>query len=50
MHGAKGGAKPGPLHPNFLHGERSNESTTVRALIGTLLREGREARQMLTDD
>jgi len=50
MHGAGSGAKPGPLHPNYLHGERSNESATVRALISTLLREGREARQMLTGD
>ena len=50
MHGAGGGAKPGPLHPSYQHGERSKEAASVRALISTLLREGREARQMLTDD
>jgi len=49
MHGARGGANPGKDHPNYRHGERSQEAATVRALVTALLRESREANQGLND-
>ena len=50
MHGAGGGAKPGKAHPNYRHGERSQESATFRALVNALAREAREINQGLADD
>ena len=43
MHGAGGGAKPGNLHPNYRHGERSREAAELRKLVNAL---GREARKL----
>jgi len=50
MHGAGGGANPGKAHPNYLHGERSQASATLRARVNALARESREASQRLADD
>lgn len=36
MHGARGGAKPGMKHPNYQHGERSYEASTLRSAINFL--------------
>lgn len=41
MHGARGGAKPGKGHPNWKHGERSQEAVALRGLINRLMREAR---------
>lgn len=46
MHGARGGARPGQAHPNYRHGERSEEATFLRKYINAL---GRDAKQ-LDDD
>jgi len=43
MHGARGGAKPGKAHPNYVHGARSGEAFAVRKLANAL---GREARKL----
>jgi hypothetical protein len=37
MHGAHGGAKAGAVHPNWKHGERSNEAVSLRATIAALV-------------
>lgn len=42
MHGAGGGARPGPANPNWKHGGRSREAVTMRMLANTLRREARE--------
>lgn len=47
MHGAQGGAKPGPLHPNWRHGARSGEAEALRRMISALGRESREIMQEL---
>lgn len=39
LHDAGGGQRPGPPHPNYLHGERSREAVALRALVGRLVRE-----------
>ena len=43
MHGARGGSSPGKAHPNYQHGERSHEATSLRAHINAL---GRELRKL----
>ncbi len=43
MHGARGGGKPGKAHPNWKHGERSQEAVALRGLINRLTREVRNA-------
>ena len=43
MHGARGGARPGPANPNWTHGGRSAGAVALRKLANAL---GREARQM----
>ncbi|WP_353428896.1 hypothetical protein [Paracoccus denitrificans] len=47
MHGARSGAKPGPDHPNFRHGQRTKEAMALRAQVMALVRESREVEQML---
>lgn len=42
VHGAGGGQKPGPAHPNWRHGERSHEATVLRAEVNWLVRESRD--------
>lgn len=42
MHGARGGAKPGCEHPNFIHGERCQDAVSLRALSNALVREARD--------
>ena len=42
MHGARGGAKAGALHPNWKHGGRSAEAVEIRKLVNALGRESRE--------
>lgn len=37
MHGARGGARPGNAHPNYQHGERSDEATARRRYINALV-------------
>lgn len=37
MHGARGGARPGNTHPNYQHGERSDEATARRRYINALV-------------
>lgn len=43
MHGARGGAKPGKAHPNYKHGERSQEAIELRGLVNLLAREARKS-------
>jgi hypothetical protein len=50
MHGAKGGAKPGAGHPNWVHGERSQQAVKLRALLNEIAREGRAVIQELAGD
>jgi len=42
MHGAGGGARPGPENPNWRHGGRSGETVSLRKMANAL---GREARK-----
>ena len=42
VHGAYGGAPPGPAHQNWRHGERSREAVELRALVNKLVRESRD--------
>ena len=49
VHGAYGGASPGPAHPNYRHGGRAKEATALRAMVAELARESRELAQRLTD-
>ena len=37
MHGAGGGASPGPIHPNYSHGLRTLEMQRVKTLVSTLV-------------
>lgn len=39
MHGAGGGARPGPANPNWKHGGRSAETMALRKLANMLRRE-----------
>jgi hypothetical protein len=50
MHGARGGARPGPDHPNWKHGGRSSEATAVRKLLNDLSREAQKLRDIITSD
>jgi hypothetical protein len=49
MHGARGGAKPNKAHPNYQHGERSQEAAAIRALIAKLTRDARKAQTALSN-
>ena len=49
MHGARGGAKPGTAHPNYRHGERSQEATALRAALSELIGEARKLSQQFED-
>lgn len=42
MHGARGGAPSGKAHPNWRHGGRSREVTTLRLLSNLLASWGRK--------
>ena len=42
MHGARGGARPGPKNSNWRHGERSGEAVEMRMLANALCRESRK--------
>ena len=44
MHGARGGALPGPANPNWRHGGRSGEAVAVRKMVNAM---GREARKLI---
>ncbi|SHM50536.1 hypothetical protein SAMN05444398_11930 [Roseovarius pacificus] len=39
MHGARGGAKTGKAHPNWKHGERSQDAVALRGFVNRLIRE-----------
>ncbi len=41
MHGVGGGAGSGKPHPNYRHGERSQEAVGRRRLLNSLIREAR---------
>ncbi|WP_176562667.1 hypothetical protein [Paracoccus liaowanqingii] len=41
VHGAGGGQKPGPAHPNFRHGERSHGAVALRAQVDRLVKQCR---------
>lgn len=41
MHGARGGTSPGPDHPAYRHGGRSQEAVELRRLAAEITREGR---------
>ena len=43
MHGARGGARPGPANPSWRHGGRSGAAVELRKLANAL---GREARRL----
>lgn len=42
MHGAGGGAKPGKAHPNYKHGERSQEAVAIRKFVSALSGDARK--------
>lgn len=42
MHGARGGSKPGPAHPNYKHGGRTKEAEELRKAVNAMAREARE--------
>lgn len=42
VHGAGGGAPSGEAHPNYKHGGRSREWTTLRSMAAELVRESQE--------
>lgn len=42
VHGAGGGQKPGPAHPNWRHGERTRDAVALRAQVNQLVREWRD--------
>jgi hypothetical protein len=42
IHGAGGGAPPGPTHPNYRHGLRSREMHIVRQMISGLSKNTRK--------
>jgi hypothetical protein len=42
VHGAGGGAPPGPAHPNYRHGSRTKEMQTVKRMISVLCRNAKE--------
>ena len=48
VHGAHGGARPGPAHPNYRHGGRTKDAAALRAMVAELARESRELAQRLT--
>lgn len=50
MHGARGGAKLGPAHPNYKHGGRSRDAITLRGLVNQMARDIRQAALELPDD
>lgn len=47
MHGARGGAKSGPLNPAYRHGGRTQDTVALRKEIAELVREAREAMNLL---
>lgn len=47
MHGARGGAKPGPAHPSYRHGGRSQETVRLRAMVAEMTKESRKLREAL---
>ena len=47
MHGAGGGHKAGPSHPQWKHGMRSREWVETRKEINEICREGREIQTMV---
>tara|TARA_R110002110_G_scaffold377780_1_gene588217 strand:- start:119 stop:385 length:267 start_codon:yes stop_codon:yes gene_type:complete len=49
MHGAKGGAKPGKAHPNWVHGERSQSAALLRGLTNKITGECRDTIDSLDD-
>jgi len=50
MHGARSGAKPGKGHPNWKHGERSQEAVAVRGLLNALGRAAQDQIKKLTQE
>lgn len=49
MHGAGGGHAPGPEHPAWKHGMRSEERTDERRMLNEFVREAREFERMISD-
>lgn len=47
LHGAGGGHKAGPTHPQWKHGMRSREWVETRKAISELAREAREIADMI---
>lgn len=50
MHGARGGARPGPANPNWKHGERSAEAVALRKLVNSLGRDARKLAEALGEE
>jgi len=48
LHGAGGGHRPGPAHPSYRHGMRSQEWTEARTEVAELIRETRLIEQMVS--
>ena len=42
MHGARGGAQPGPAHPRYRHGGRTQEAEALRHLARRLRKQALE--------
>jgi hypothetical protein len=42
VHGAGGGAPPGPAHPNYRNGLRTLEMQSVRRMISVLCKDAKE--------
>ena len=41
FHGARGGHSPGPGHPSYRHGGRTQEAEAVRKAVNEVARDGR---------
>ena len=50
VHGAGGGAKPGPLCPAFRHGGRTGQAERLRKMVSDLSRDARELAAALGKD
>lgn len=50
MRGARGGTMPGPSHPAYRHGGRSQEMMELRRMAAEITREGRKLAGALEDD
>ena len=44
MHGARGGARPGPANSNWRHGGRTGEAVALRKMVNAM---GWEARKLM---